>query len=93
MTNFRRPRRQRILTDDASNLSNEVVLCRERIAARAQPLHEANVTVEVFPLTPPGETFGMAFWNHIIHAGDDEESGAQYEEGSDTMYRLQARPG
>ena len=35
----------------------------------------------------------MAFWNHIIHAGDDEESGAQYEEGSDTMYRLQARPG
>ena len=70
-----------------------LVLCRERIAARAQPLHEANVTVEVFPLTPPGETFGMAFWNHIIHAGDDEESGAQYEEGSDTMYRLQARPG
>lgn len=51
------------------------------------------MTVEVFPLTPPGETFGMAFWNHIIHAGDDEESGAQYEEGSDTMYRLQACPG
>ena len=63
--------------------------CRERIAARAQPLHEANVTVEIFPLTRPGDTFNMAFWNHIIHAGDDEESGVQYEQGSDTMYRLQ----
>ena len=63
--------------------------CRERIAARAQPLHEANVTVEIFPLTRPGHTFSMAFWNHIIHAGDDEEAGGQYEEGSDTMYRLQ----
>lgn len=64
-------------------------VCRERIAARAQPLHEANVTVEIFPLTKPGDTFGMAFWNRIIHAADDEESGVQYEQGSDTMYRLQ----
>ncbi|CAL5220319.1 g2309 [Coccomyxa viridis] len=66
---------------------------RERIAARAQPLHEANVTVEIFPLTRPGDTFSMTFWNHIIHAGNDEESGVLYEEGSDTMYRLQSLPG
>ena len=83
----------KITADAALSMSIKRKLCRERIAARAQPLHEANVTVEVFPLTPPGETFGMAFWNHIIHAGDDEESGVQYEEGTDTMYRLQARPG
>ena len=51
------------------------------------------MTVEVFPLALPGEAFGMAFWNRIIHAGDDEESGVQYEQGSDTMYRLQARSG
>lgn len=31
----------------------------------------------------------MAFWKHIIHAGDDEDSGVAYEDGSDTMYRLQ----
>ena len=62
---------------------------RERIAARAQPLHEANVTVEIFPLTKPGDTFSMAFWKHVIHAGDDEDSGVAYEDGSDTMYRLQ----
>lgn len=68
------------------------VNCRERIAARAQPLHEANVTVEIFPLAQPGSSFSMAFWNHIIHAGDDEDSGVQYEQGSDTMYRLQVPP-
>ncbi len=45
--------------------------------------------MEIFPLTRPGDTFSMTFWNHIIHAGNDEESGVLYEEGSDTMYRLQ----
>lgn len=35
----------------------------------------------------------MAFWNRIIHTGDDEEAGAAYEAGSDTMYRLQVRSG
>ena len=63
--------------------------CRERIAARAQPLHEANVTAEIFPLTKPEDTFSMAFWKHVIHAADDEDSGVAYEDGSDTMYRLQ----
>ena len=45
--------------------------------------------MEIFPLTKPGDTFSMAFWKHVIHAGDDEDSGVAYEDGSDTMYRLQ----
>ncbi len=65
------------------------MICRERIRARATALHEANVTVEVFPLVKPEQSFPMAFWNDIVHAGEDAETGTSFSEGADTLYRLQ----
>lgn len=59
------------------------------IVARATTLHEANVTVEVFPLVKPEQSFAMDFWNHIVHAGEDAETGTSFSEGADTLYRLQ----
>ncbi|EIE22641.1 ATP-dependent DNA helicase ii [Coccomyxa subellipsoidea C-169] len=63
------------------------------IVARATTLHEANVTVEVFPLIKPERSFAMGFWNHIVHAGEDAETGTSFSEGADTLYRLQSLPG
>jgi hypothetical protein len=63
--------------------------CRDLILARAITLHEANVAVEVFPLVKPEETFPMDFWNHVVHVGEDAESGTSYSDGIDTLYRLQ----
>jgi hypothetical protein len=59
------------------------------IVARAITLHEANMTVEVFPLVKPEQSFAMGFWNHIVHAGEDAETGTSFSEGADTLYRLQ----
>ncbi len=69
-----------------------LLLRRGLIDARARALHEANVAVEFFPLVPPGKAFAMDFWNGVIHAADDDEGGAAFSEGADTVYRLQACP-
>ena len=34
----------------------------------------------------------MGFWNGVVHAAEDDEGGAAFSQGADTMYRLQARP-
>lgn len=47
------------------------------------------MAVEVFPLLPPEALFPMDFWNHVVHVGDDAESGTSYSDGIDTLYRLQ----
>ncbi|CAL8470635.1 g10177 [Coccomyxa elongata] len=84
-----------IFTNDANppGTSKQADNFRELIMARATTLHEANVTVEVLPLVKPEQSFPMAFWNHIVHAGEDAETGTSFSEGADTLYRLQSLPG
>ena len=62
-------------------------LCRQQSMQRAHELKEAGTLIDLYPMTPPDETFDMTFWSKVLEQPDADP----WEDGNN-VERLQASP-